>query len=537
MKKTNNTISKAGKCLLVFGVLFSQMSFPINVLADEFKTEVSSNEVEEVQDDELGQIQKQTDDSNSDILPDEDQSNEETDKTEGTELTIELIEGLCIIKSSIDTPVTKEQLTDSLADSTNITQIQVIDLEGNLVEEKTTPVQTGFTVTLIEEGTISYQVVILGDYDDNGILEQEDQQQMLTSLKETLTEEELAIILTKIDLNQDQKFNILDVTHPIFTTNNWNVDAEATDELITYLESDTEEVYIEEEIKVSYNIFGFEKDTLTGIEGDLNYNKDLLQLTKIEVNNIEQELSELENSHLVYLLDNYNTNGVLITLTFKTLASGTTEVSINNLVASLGGIKANLISENVSTSINILEYGKGGDVELEEETTSTTTTIEPTTTPVQTTVTTAAVQTVVKPVYVALSSDNSIKSLTIKNYEIDFNSNTYEYSLKVKNSVRSLDLTIVLNDEQASYTVSGNEKFKVGENTVTITVTAEDGTTQDYILKVDREKKETIEEEEEVKEETNSSKTVIIILIVLVIIGLIYVIFKDDEEESRESKK
>ena len=39
MKKTNNTISKAGKCLLVFGVLFSQMSFPINVLADEFKTE------------------------------------------------------------------------------------------------------------------------------------------------------------------------------------------------------------------------------------------------------------------------------------------------------------------------------------------------------------------------------------------------------------------------------------------------------------------------------------------------------------------
>ena len=86
---------------------------------------------------------------------------------------------------------------------------------------------------------------------------------------------------------------------------------------------------------------------------------------------------------------------------------------------------------------------------------------------------------------------------------------------------------MVLNSSSASYEISGNQNFKVGANTVTIKVTAEDGTERTYTLKVTRQKAKTEEEQEEKK----SSKTIIIILIILVIIGLIYVIFKDDEED------
>ena len=133
------------------------------------------------------------------------------------------------------------------------------------------------------------------------------------------------------------------------------------------------------------------------------------------------------------------------------------------------------------------------------------------------------------PIQVALSSDSLIKSLKIKGYEIDFDPHKYEYSVKVKNSVKSLDLTIVLNDKNASYVVNGNSNFKVGENTVTIVVTAEDGSTSTYTIKVTREE---LEDDEE--EATKSSRPVLIVLTVLVIAGLIYVIFKDDEEEKNK---
>ena len=121
---------------------------------------------------------------------------------------------------------------------------------------------------------------------------------------------------------------------------------------------------------------------------------------------------------------------------------------------------------------------------------------------------------------------------TEKENDIDY----LEYSWSTLNTTikinPSLDLDIILSDNKASYEVSGNEKFKTGRNVVTITVTAEDGSTRVYTINVNKEDVKDVASDEEV---SNSSRVVIIILIILVIIGLIYVIFKDDEEEEREN--
>ena len=133
------------------------------------------------------------------------------------------------------------------------------------------------------------------------------------------------------------------------------------------------------------------------------------------------------------------------------------------------------------------------------------------------------------------STNNYLSKLEIEGYEIDFNKDTLEYNIKVSSDVETLDITAVAEDSSARVNIYGNSNFKEGENTVTVVVTAEDGSERTYTITVDKEAKKEVVKEEETKEEENGNnqleKTIIIILIILVIIGLLYLIFKKDEEE------
>lgn len=145
---------------------------------------------------------------------------------------------------------------------------------------------------------------------------------------------------------------------------------------------------------------------------------------------------------------------------------------------------------------------------------------------------------VASPITYYYSSNNYLKSLEIDNYDIAFDKEITEYKINVDNDVTSLDIKAVAEDSRARVEITGNESFKKGENTVTITVTAEDGTTREYKLLVNKsgEKKNA---PTEIDDSSNTAeKVVIIILIILVVLGLLYLIFKkDDEEEIIEVKK
>ena len=138
---------------------------------------------------------------------------------------------------------------------------------------------------------------------------------------------------------------------------------------------------------------------------------------------------------------------------------------------------------------------------------------------------------VAKPVTYYYSSNNYLKSLEIDGYEITFDKETNEYKITVKSDVTSLDIKATPEDSRARVEITGNEKFKKGNNTVTITVTAEDGSTREYKITVNKEaeKKEALTEIE--GNSNTAEKVVIIILIILVVLGLLYLIFKKDEQE------
>lgn len=138
---------------------------------------------------------------------------------------------------------------------------------------------------------------------------------------------------------------------------------------------------------------------------------------------------------------------------------------------------------------------------------------------------------VATPVTYYYSSNNYLKSLEIDGYEITFNKEINEYKITVKSDVTSLDIKAIPEDSRARVEITGNEKFKKGNNTVTITVTAEDGSTREYKITANKEseKKEALTEIE--GNSNTAEKVVIIILIILVVLGLLYLIFKKDEQE------
>lgn len=86
------------------------------------------------------------------------------------------------------------------------------------------------------------------------------------------------------------------------------------------------------------------------------------------------------------------------------------------------------------------------------------------------------------------SSDATLKKLDIGGYTLNptFKSNINTYSIKVKNNITGLDVTALPTDSKAKVSISGNKNWKEGNNTVTIKVTAEDGTVNNYIINVQR---------------------------------------------------
>lgn len=127
--------------------------------------------------------------------------------------------------------------------------------------------------------------------------------------------------------------------------------------------------------------------------------------------------------------------------------------------------------------------------------------------------------------YKSLNDTNTV-NISISNYgkggDVDYNGEVVNTTLKVED-VSNAVLQVVnnLNNTQVD-----------DDNTETIT---EDKATTDDDKAVKNNKKKEADDEE--KEKNSTSKTIIIILIILVIIGLIYVIFKDDEEEDSDNKK
>lgn len=86
------------------------------------------------------------------------------------------------------------------------------------------------------------------------------------------------------------------------------------------------------------------------------------------------------------------------------------------------------------------------------------------------------------------SSDSTLSGLTVTEGAItpEFNKNTKEYTLTIPNELTEINVIGTTTDSKATIGVTGNTNLVEGENTLTVSVTAEDGSVTNYIIKVTR---------------------------------------------------
>ena len=87
-----------------------------------------------------------------------------------------------------------------------------------------------------------------------------------------------------------------------------------------------------------------------------------------------------------------------------------------------------------------------------------------------------------------LSSDATLKELIPSSGTLDpvFAAGTPSYDLSVSNEIETVTFTATPTSDAASVTITGNTNLSVGDNTATITVTAEDGTVNAYTVNITR---------------------------------------------------
>lgn len=94
------------------------------------------------------------------------------------------------------------------------------------------------------------------------------------------------------------------------------------------------------------------------------------------------------------------------------------------------------------------------------------------------------------------SSDNTLKSLAVDGYEMSpaFNKNTLNYAVTIPFDATEVIINAEQNDSKAKVEITGNNDLKVGENTINVKVTAENGSIKTYTVKVTREEEKPVVE-------------------------------------------
>lgn len=99
------------------------------------------------------------------------------------------------------------------------------------------------------------------------------------------------------------------------------------------------------------------------------------------------------------------------------------------------------------------------------------------------------------------SSNNTLKTLTLSKGKIDFEPNKTDYTITVPNEITSIEVKATAADTKSKVEIIGNNKeLVVGENIITIKVTAENQSVKEYKIKVIKEDKVIVTSSNKLKE-------------------------------------
>lgn len=95
------------------------------------------------------------------------------------------------------------------------------------------------------------------------------------------------------------------------------------------------------------------------------------------------------------------------------------------------------------------------------------------------------------------SKNCNLSKITLSYGEIEFDKNILKYDLEVDSNIDKIEINAIVEDEKSKVEGNGIYDLKVGINVISLKVTAEDGSTKKYDIRIT--KKEKVEEKIEVK--------------------------------------
>ena len=207
---------------------------------------------------------------------------------------------------------------------------------------------------------------------------------------------------------------------------------------------------IGDEITAKVNVNNVNVDSnnigICGVGGNISFDSDYLEFISATGMSSPYAVSVNKNNNYKFagidftLSNGFSSATDIITLKFKTLKTGSTTLSLANV----------LLNDCNNNKLSV--------------------------TPVSKTITIGTP--------VIKDSNNYLSALSIIGYTISpaFNKNTTSYSLTVPNNVSSVTLNATKESAKATLTGTGNKSLSVGANNISVVVTAENGSTRTYII-------------------------------------------------------
>lgn len=460
--------------------------------------------------------------------------------------------------------------------------VVVKDSNGILVFDNDSELYNNYVIELTKGKTISYTVIVLGDANNDNVFDRNDlgltidgylsgtnmpSMDVYTSNDDeefgTITFDDIKVLnnvlrenpITDYEDNNNLNLSIGSVPNNVFVGDSFEVNVIVnSDDINDYIDGVNALVSVNDkltltDVKFNDTFIGNYKDGhIVGI-GDTLYNDDIM-LTLVFTANSVGNGSAIISGEVSKVYDTYDFEDLGFDIQIiRNISSNNDLASLNSNVGTFDReFDRNVTSYTLTVPYDaesVILSGSTFDIystvsglvlyELTSDETIATITV--TAENGSTKVYTVRIVKEAKPVVTAsnisyiYSSNNYLKALEIDGYDIDFDKLVTEYIIKVSSDVKSLDIKAIAEDSRASVEITGNENFKTGDNTVTITVTAENGDVKVYKITVNKKapKKSAVTVTDD--SSNTAEKVVIIVLIVLVVLGLLYLIFKKDEEE------
>lgn len=435
---------------------------------------------------------------------------------------------LLIIEGSYNSVIkTRKGLVDYVTNIINNSNynVSIVNQSNlNVYDESALTTDDKLIITSLTDESYNetYNVIVKYDYDNDGQVTYSDLENIINEKlgnKEVSKQTNLGDVsqnptkdtITNVQKKIDNVTNITEPTSPLEITT-----------------SSASEVINGEELRVTYKLNG-KTDTISGINGTLNYDKENLTLTDIIVSDTLSGAINTNTGEFQYV-GNIN-NGDVLTLVFKTKKPvDSTNISINNLEINKYDYTYNLTNNsNLTANIKIKKSNnaylktltiKEAEINFQKDVFEYNITI-PTDVDKLTINYDAEIGTSLitynsddngnfkinetKTLYITVlaednvtehtykinvtkkqSNDNNINDIKTDKGNLNFDGNKQSYNVNVDANTDHLDLNIVLRNNKATYTILGNSNFKAGLNLVTIRVVAEDGTIKEYYISVNK---------------------------------------------------